>query len=281
MKSHEGEGMISQRILEIMRKIKRAADILLDTKRGRSITVFPEDVFVVSYPKSGNTWLRFLIGNLLSPDEPLTFSNIELKVPAIYQNSNRKLLRVSRPRVLKSQEYFDPHYKKVIYIVRDPRDIAVSYYYHCIKFRIIKQEVKIDQFLNQFIEGKIDDFGSWGKNVGSWLGARKGDPDFLLLRYEDIINETEDALKKIAIHIEITATDELIARAVELSSFDRMKNLEKIQSNEWKPTKKSNKNFRFVRKAQCGGWITELSKEESEKIETAWKDLMLMLGYLP
>ena len=235
----------------------------------------------MSYPKSGNTWLRFLIGNLLSPDEPVTFSNIELKVPDIYQNSNRKLLRFSRPRILKSHEYFDHRYNKVIYIVRDPRDIAISYYYHCIKFRIIQQEIKIERFLNHFIEGEIDNFGSWEKNVGSWLGARKRDPGFLLLRYEDVINETEGALKKIAIHIELNASDESIARAVELSSFDRMKNLEKKQSNEWKPTKKSNKHISFVRKAQCGGWITELSKKESEKIETVWKDLMLMLRYLP
>ena len=59
-----------------------------------------------------------------------------------------------------------------------------------------------------------------------------------------------------------------------------MKKLETRQSNEWKPTKKSKKNFRFVRNGQCGGWIKELTKEESEKIEKAWKDLMLMFGYL-
>ncbi len=272
--------MILQRILEMIRKIRLAADIIMDTKRGRSLTVFPNDIFIVSYPKSGNTWMRFLIGNLLFQDEPITFSNIEDKVPDIYQNNNHKLLQIPPPRILKSHEYFDPRYRKVIYMVRDPRDIAISYYYHCIKFRVIKQDYKIDRFLNQFIRGEIDDFGSWEKNVGSWIGARKGDPDFLLLRYEDIINATEDALKKIAIHLEINFTDESIVRAVELSSFDRMKKLEKRQSNEWKPTKKSNKNLRFVRKAQCGGWIKELSKEKSEKIEKAWKDLMLKLGYL-
>lgn len=272
--------MMSRHIFELMRRIKLAADILMDTKRGRSLTVFPDDIFIVSYPKSGNTWVRFLIGNLLYQDEPITFSNIELKVPDIYQNSNRKLLRISPPRILKSHEFFDPRYKKVIYLVRDPRDVAVSYYYHCIKFRVIKQEVKIDRFINQFLKGEIDDFGSWEKNVRSWLGARNGDPDFLLLRYEDIINAAADAIKKIAIQLELHATDELIVRAVELSSFDRMKKLEKRQSDEWKPTKKSDKNLRFVRKGQYGGWTKELPKKESEKIEKTWKDLMLMFGYL-
>lgn len=276
----EGAIMTSHRILEMLRKFRLAADILMDRKRGRSLSVFPDDRFIVSYPKSGNTWMRFLIGNLLFQDEIITFSNIEQRVPDIYQNTNRKLLQIPQPRILKSHEYFDPRYKKVIYMVRDPRDIAVSYYYHCIKFGVINQEHGIDRFLNRFIKGEIDDFGSWEKNVGSWLGARKGDPDFLLLRYEDIVNATEDALKKIAIHLEINATDKLIVRAVKLSSFDRMKKLEKEQSNQWKPTKKSNKNFSFVRRAQCGGWIKELSKEASEKIEKAWQDLMRMLGYL-
>jgi hypothetical protein len=246
---------------------------------GRYITVLPDDIFIVSYPKSGNTWLRFLIGNLLFQDEPITFSNIERKVPDIYQNNNRKLLKISRPRILKSHEYFDPRYQKVIYIVRDPRDIAVSYYHHCLKFGIITEEQNIDRFLNQFIRGEIDNFGSWKKNVGSWLGARKGDPDFLLLRYEDIMDATVDILKTIAIHLGINFKNESIVRAVELSSFDRMKKLEKRQASEWKPIKNSNKNLSFVRKAQCGGWKKELPRKESEKIEKVWKALMLKLGY--
>ena len=137
----------------------------------------------------------------------------------------------------------------------------------------------MDRFVDQFIRGEIDNFGSWEENVGSWLGARKEDPEFLLLRYEDIINGAQDALKKITIHLDINVKDEAIARAVELSSFDRMRKLEKRQSNEWMPTKNSNKNLSLVRKAKCGDWINELSREESKKIEKAWKDLMSMLGY--
>jgi hypothetical protein len=247
---------------------------------GRYITVLPDDIFIVSYPKSGNTWMRFLIGNLLSQDVPITFSNIELKVPNIYLTNNRKLLKISPPRILKSHEYFDPRYRKVIYIVRDPRDIAVSYYYHCLKFRKISEQQKIERFTDQFISGEIDTFGSWEQNVGSWLGARKEDPNFLLLRYEDIIEATEEALRKIALHLGINVKDEAVVRAVELSSFDRMKKLEKKQSNEWKPTKNSNKDLSFVRKAQCGGWAAELPREESKKIEKAWRNLMLRLGYL-
>ena len=48
---------------------------------GRNFPVFPDDTFLVSYPRSGNTWTRFLIANLISHDEPVTFANIEKKIP--------------------------------------------------------------------------------------------------------------------------------------------------------------------------------------------------------
>src|SRR5437016_13287787 len=97
---------------------------------GRNLTVFDDDVFIVSYPRSGNTWTRFLIGNLLYQDDPVTFSNIERRIPEIYFNPDHVLRRLSRPRILKSHECFQPRYKRIIYIVRDPRDVCVSICYH-------------------------------------------------------------------------------------------------------------------------------------------------------
>src|SRR5258708_8153953 len=93
---------------------------------GRGLTVFPDDIFLVSYPRSGNTWARFLLGNLIYQDDPITFSNLESRIPEIYFNRDRFLRELPRPRMLKSHECFQPHYPRVIYIVRDPRDVAGS-----------------------------------------------------------------------------------------------------------------------------------------------------------
>src|SRR5437773_5781175 len=95
---------------------------------GRHLTTFPDDTFLVSFPRSGNTWTRFLIGNLIQPSAPITFLNIENVIPDTNALSKSYLDRVSRPRILKSHEHFDPRYRKVIYIVRDPRDVALSHY---------------------------------------------------------------------------------------------------------------------------------------------------------
>src|SRR6266446_2264927 len=72
---------------------------------GRQMTVQPGDLFIVSYPRSGNTWTRFLIGNLIYLDEPITFSNMESRIPSLYLFSDRQLRRL--PRIFKSHDCFD------------------------------------------------------------------------------------------------------------------------------------------------------------------------------
>ena len=81
---------------------------VLPGSAGRGLTIRDDDIFIVSYPKSGNTWTRFLLGNLCYKDGTISFANIENKVPDIYKNTNRALLRLAGPRLLKSHEYFDP-----------------------------------------------------------------------------------------------------------------------------------------------------------------------------
>src|SRR5215468_2315878 len=111
---------------------------------GRGVTVFPDDVFLVSYPRSGNTWARFLVSNLVHPGEPTTFANVESRIPEIYFNPDHVMRRLPRPRVLKSHECFQPHYPRVIYIARDPRDVAVSSYHPNVKAGNIADDYPID-----------------------------------------------------------------------------------------------------------------------------------------
>src|ERR1017187_7417206 len=109
------------------RHLSRVSDVLFrKTLLEREVTIFPDDVFLTSYPRSGNTWTRFLVGNLIYQDLGVSFLNVERLVPDMYKTADWVMRRLPRPRVLKSHECFDPRYPKVIYIVRDPRDVAVS-----------------------------------------------------------------------------------------------------------------------------------------------------------
>jgi hypothetical protein len=276
--------MLGGQMGKILGALREASRVLLGRKpAGRRLTVYADDLFIVSYPRSGNTWTRFLIGNLLYENEPVTFLNIEKYIPAIYLWPDRVMRRLPRPRVLKSHECFDPRYKRVIYIVRDPRDVAVSYYHYAIKRNVIPDGYPITEFIHRFMDGEFDLAwnwaASWGDHVLSWMSLRQGRQNFLLLRYEDMLQDTENELRKVAHLVGIEPTPERLRRAMELSSATRMRDLEKTQGKDWKLTKDTRQDKPFVRSAHAGDWRTALPASSVAEIEQAWGSIMKQVGY--
>ena len=264
-----------------IKHLSRVTDVLFRNLRiERDITIFPDDTFLTSYPRSGNTWTRFLVGNLVHPAEAVTFLNLERLVPDMYKHSDRTLRKRPRPRILKSHECFDPRYKKTIYVVRDPRDVAVSNYYWEMKQGSMDESYPIEKFVPRWMEPVYwPRVGSWGDHVTSWLSTRGGKEGFLLLRYEDLLANPVHEMEKVAGLLGMNPAAGKLARAVELSSADRMRSLEKEQGGHWVQTKYTRQDKNFVRKAGSGDWKEILPRESVQKIETAWGDIMKTLGY--
>ena len=261
--------------------LKRVIKYALGTDiAGRNLAVYPDDTFIVSYPRSGNTWTRFLVANLIHPEQPATFANIERLIPDCEAMSSRYVKRVPRPRIIKSHEYFDPRYPRVIYVVRDPRDVAVSFYHYQLKRRKLPESCSLEQFVTRFVAGEIFSFcGPWDDHVNSWRYLRRGRREFAMLRYEDLLKDTERELAKAAAVLGVDGNPERLARAVALSSADRMRELEKVQSQSWVLTKGTRGDKSFVRRAGQGEWKEVLSPKSIAKIEGAWGALMTELGY--
>jgi hypothetical protein len=258
--------------------VRRALGLL---PPGWSLKILPDDVFLVSFPKSGNTWTRFLLGNLISPDEPATFSNIPMLVPDPLGTPTKVFDRMPRPRIIKSHECFDPRYPRVIYIVRDPRDVVVSQYHYHRKIREIADDMPIEAFVRQFLVGKTWPCGSWVQHVVTWLGTSEGDPRFLLVRYEDMVEDTSRELRKIIAFTGLKTSEKQIALAVERSTAGRMRELEQAQSegSDRMIGRESRKDIMFVRAAGSGGWREDLPMPMVERIEAAWGPMMRHLGY--
>jgi estrone sulfotransferase len=264
-----------------IKHLSRVSDVLLRRLRiERDITIFPDDVFLTSYPRSGNTWTRFLVGNLVHEDEPLNFLNLERLVPDMYTHSDREMRNMKRPRVIKSHECFDPRYKRVVYIVRDPRDVAVSNYHWELKKGSFRDGFPMRDFVPKWMDAYYwPRLGNWAEHVTSWLSTRGNQKEFVLVRYEDLMKNTQCELERVACLLGIEPTPERLLRAAELSSADRMRRLETDQGSKWVQTRYTRQDKQFVRKADSGDWRTKLPAESVQAIEAAWGEIMKALGY--
>jgi hypothetical protein len=247
---------------------------------GRNLKVFPDDIFLVSYPKSGNTWTRFLIANLMYPEKNPDFANINDLIPDPEVMAKRDLERASRPRILKSHQYFDPRYPKVIYIVRDPRDVVLSEYYFDIKRCAIPEDYPLESFVSRFVRGELNHpYGTWGENVATWIYTRGKSPEFLLVTYEALQSKGAREMGRIAEFLGVAATPERISLALAQSTAERMRELERKQGHLWSSTRGTRQDKPFVRSAKTGGWKTELTEASVAEIESAWGMLMREIGY--
>lgn len=269
-------------IERVLRRISRDGITLFRqfAPPGRNITVYEDDVYLVSYPKSGNTWLRFLLANLIyAKSGDVDFRNIDSFIPDIYQNRTGILNSIARPRILKSHEYLDPRYRKMVYILRDPRAVTVSYYHYLIKIKAIPVGYSKSDHVKNFVDGNIDPFGTWQEHVCGWLAARRNDSDFLLLQYENMLEAPVHALKKVVEHLQMDVSDTEIQYAIDKSSFRNMQNLEKQNATQWKAMKGSRQDKMFVRGEDKLPWQDELDIADIRIIESRWGGCMKEVGY--
>jgi len=178
--------------------------------------VLADDVYLVSYPRSGNTWTRLLVGNYITGGH-CTRETVPEIVPDIHWGDRSVCDGLARPRFIKSHVPYVPEYPRVVYISRDGRDVAVSYYHYYMRLERIDEDASFSSFLEEFNRGRVM-FGSWSKHVDSWLDS--GLKDLLVVRYEDIKADPKNELLRIVRFAGLPADEGLADLAVEKSTFE-------------------------------------------------------------
>ncbi|HYP07359.1 MAG TPA: sulfotransferase domain-containing protein [Bryobacteraceae bacterium] len=273
--------------------------------------------WLASYPKSGNTWLRMALRSLTTGGAPIRFEERESWIPVASAREPFDTLLELESSDLTQEEvdclrplfYIEqarladqPLIRKVhdawirtaagtplfppavtlgaIYVVRDPRDVAVSYAHHAC--------CSIDEAI-AFLDDPNAAFASaksyltcqlrqtmltWRGHAASWLDA----PGIrvLTVRYEDMIADPEGTLAKVATFCRMGASAELIAAATQATRFDVLQRIEEEQGFQEKPPGMK----RFFRRGQAGGWRDCLTSEQAARIVSAQGEMMRRLDYI-
>lgn len=273
----------------------------------------PRIIWLASYPKSGNTWLRALLANYvldrqepisinelrsftLSDTRPRFFDGLTDKALTDLTEQEVRSLRSAAQRRLADARPHD-HFVKThsqlcqyegetliepavtagaIYVVRDPRDLVVSYAAH---FGVDLDEAirRIADEGNMTMAGEFKMttyLGRWDHHVDSWCLQRE--IPVCMVRYEDLSREPEQAFGKVLATLGMPVTEERLKRAVRNSAFETMSKEEEKEGFVERPPHME----RFFRSGKTGEGEKQLSDAQRHRIEEAFRPVMTRFGYL-
>jgi hypothetical protein len=254
------------------------------------------DWVLMSWGKSGRTWLRVMLSRAyqlkggLYASELLDFDNLkghDSQLPAVFFTHNNYLRDYTGNPT--SKRHFMG--KRVVLLVRDPRDVAVSQFFQW-QFRMRPNK----KFINDYPPHGAD-IDAWdfvlNEEAGvprivdyfnGWVDAIPELKDVLIVRYEDMRSEPGEVLAKILAFTGTDVTAEQVEEAVEFAAYDNMKKMEqdkffKGSGARVKPGDKNNPQSFKVRKAKVGGYRDYFTDEQCEQLEQMVAKLDPMFGY--
>ncbi|XP_023220896.1 sulfotransferase 1C3-like [Centruroides sculpturatus] len=196
---------------------------------GMNYKAKPGDLFIVSYPKCGTTWMHYIVklihGKGKISEDPLNFL---IGCPHL-EIIGGEYIEMAKPKIMKthlpfSSIPFSPH-SKYIYIIRNPRDCCVSFY-HFMKL-LPYPELSFQEFLEAFLQGNLP-YGDYFDHLLGWY-EHKNDSNVQFVTYEDLKKDIKGEILKIAKFMgeeyekSISNDPTILENIIHYSSFDYMK----------------------------------------------------------
>lgn len=230
----------------------------------------PNDVFFASYPRSGSTWLRFVMYESMA-GESSGFGNVNQSIPDVKEHKTGLPLMPNGGRLIKTHEVYHPEYKKAVYLVRDPRDVALSEYAYQTALGLV--DMPLDEYLPLFLAKGVNPFASWSEHVKSWLSAPLANDKLLVVKFEDLRKDTASGVAAIIRFFGLEPNQEQIRKAIANNSVERMKAKEK------ESPQRASKKGQFIRSGSVGGWRGKLNDAQIQIVRDQAATLLNRLEY--
>ncbi|XP_063797703.1 sulfotransferase 2B1-like [Pseudophryne corroboree] len=245
--------------------------------------VWDDDIYNVTYPKSGTNWMIQIL-NLIKHKGDATLSNT---VP-IYSRSpwyetvmgQTQIKDLVPPRIMSSHlpinmfaKSFFKSKAKIIYTVRNPRDILVSLFHFTKIYKMYSEIEQFQDFLDDFLQGNAM-YGSWFEHVKGWM-QMKDDSRFFFIAYEELLQDLRGSVVRICKFLGQEELDDAqIDLVVEHSAFKAMK--ENKMSNWSLLTSEllDHAKGSFLRKGIAGDWKNLFTVAQSESFNKVYQEKM-------
>ena len=247
-------------------------------KSMKDIKLRPDDIWIVTYPKCGTTWAQQIVRLIINRgkedglklDEAVPWVEFFTSIPALGFKYHVDIDKMASPRAFKSHFPYDlmpcgspsDTPGKYIYVVRNPRDVAVSYFHHdrAIPFYPLYEW---SDYFEMFMRGDLD-FGDYFDHVLSWW-AHKDDDNVLFLKYEDMKKNLPSAVATIAKFIGQDTSKELVEEIAHKTTFENMKK-DSSANYEWVKKKRRPNAADFMRKGEVGDWKNYFTPEQIARL---------------
>lgn len=249
---------------------------------------FKTDCYVISYPKSGRTWLRIMLAKALAVHfndgreivyEPvIVIRQGRHRGPIVRFGHNGSDRAPDLERSLSQDRNRRFHTKKVIFLARDPRDVVVSYFFH--RTRRMGESYTLSEFIRH---------PWWGINrtikfMNSWAKDKEIPKEFLLVRYEDLHQNTEMELYKILSFLSLSKiSDETLRDAVEYAHIEKLRKLSVSKLNKvdrMAPTDPQDLDSYKIRKGVVGGYVNYMSPDDIAYVDNKISSLSPFFDYV-